>query len=141
MPERLRPAARRPRRRGMEPPPAAWKIGRALLKGDAAEAFRVVCASALSDFATNENLRDVVQGIATGNFAHAAAKKLSNALPRSSPAKDVAQAYVRTGDAAKAIEAARTRPGRCGRTRTRRSSSIKVLRRRAARATCRPRSL
>ncbi len=87
-------------------PPATWKIGRALLQGDAAEAFRVVCASALSDFATNEHLRDVVQGISTGTFARAAAKKLSNALPRSSPAKDVAQAYVRTGDAAKAIKAA-----------------------------------
>ena len=87
-------------------PPATWKIGRALLKGDAAEAFRVVCASALSDFATNEALRDVVQGISTDNFARAASKKLSNALPRSSPARDVAQAYVRTGDAAKAVKAA-----------------------------------
>ena len=87
-------------------PPATWKIGRALLQGDAAEAFRVVCASALSDFATNENLRDVVQGISTDNFARAASKKLSNALPRSSPARDVAQAYVRTGDAAKAVRAA-----------------------------------
>ena len=87
-------------------PPATWKIGRALLQGDAAEAFRVVCASALSDFATNEALRDVVQGISTDNFARAASKKLSNALPRSSPARDVAQAYVRTGDAAKAVKAA-----------------------------------
>ena len=77
-----------------------------MLQGDAAEAFRVVCASALSDFATNEALRDVVQGISTDNFARAASKKLSNALPRSSPAKDVAQAYVRTGDAAKAVKAA-----------------------------------
>ena len=87
-------------------PPATWKIGRALLQGDAAEAFRVVCASALSDFATNAALRDVVQGISTDNFARAASKKLSNALPRSSPARDVAQAYVRTGDAAKAVKAA-----------------------------------
>ena len=87
-------------------PPATWKIGRALLKGDPAEAFRIICASALGDFATNEQLRDVLQGIVDETFARAAAKRLASSLPRSSPARDVAQAYVRTGDVAKALKAA-----------------------------------
>ena len=100
----------------MKDAPATWKIGRALLQGDAAEAFtssaRLLCP-------TLRRTRPYGRrGISTDNLPAPPPKTRMRCRAR--PRRDVARAYVRAGDAAEPVRAAPP-PGRCGRTRTRRS--------------------
>ena len=117
-------------------PPATWKIGRALLQGDAAEAFRVVCASALSDFATSEALPGArSRHRATGTPARARPRRSSQrAAARSSSAKRrVARACVRRETPPRPSRPRRRRPRRWAHAALRRSRLIKAPRRRPAR--------
>ena len=57
------------------------------------------------DFATNEALAAVTAALGRGDFDRGAAKKLAAALPRGSPAKDCAVAYLRTTSAEAAANA------------------------------------